>query len=50
MIDINQIHLNDLQEFQDEFIRKLLRLPKTTPKATLHWDVVLTTDLKAQPV
>ena len=31
--------MSDLQEFQDKFIRKLLRLPQTTPKAILHWDV-----------
>ena len=28
-----------LLEFQDKFIRKLLRLPQSTPKAILHWDV-----------
>ena len=40
-IGINQTHLSDLQEFQDKFIRKLLWLPQTTPKAILHWDVDL---------
>ena len=40
-IGINQTHLSDLQEFQDTFIRKLLWLPQTTPKAILHWDVDL---------
>ena len=38
-LGINQIHLSDLQEFQDKFIRKLLWLPQSTPKAILHWDV-----------
>ena len=28
----------DLQNFQDKFVRKLLRLPPSTPKAILHWD------------
>ena len=30
-----------ITEFQDKFIRKLLWLPQTTPKAILHWDVDL---------
>ena len=38
-LGINQIHLSDLQEFQDKFIRKLLRLLQSTNKAILHWDV-----------
>ena len=37
-IGINQTHLSDLQDFQDKFLRKLLWLPITTPKAILHWD------------
>ena len=32
-IGIHQIHSSGLQEFQDKFIRKLLRLPQTKPKA-----------------
>ena len=38
-IGLNQIHISDLQDFQDKFIRKLLWLPQTTPKAIIHWDV-----------
>ena len=38
-IGLNQVHISDLQEFQDKFIRKLLWLPQTTPKAIIHWDV-----------
>ena len=38
-IGSNQIHLSDLQDFQDKLIRKLLRLPQSTIKAILHWDV-----------
>ena len=30
-LGINQIHLSNLQDFQDKFIRKLLRLPQSTP-------------------
>ena len=41
-IGLNQTHLSDLQDFQDKFIRKLLWLPISTPKAILHWD----TDMK----
>ena len=31
-------HISDLQNFQDKFVRKLLRLPPSTPKAIIHWD------------
>ena len=41
-IGLNQTQLSDLQDFQDKFIRKLLWLPISTPKAILHWD----TDMK----
>ena len=37
-IGLNQTHISDLQDFQDKFLRKLLWLPITTPKAILHWD------------
>ena len=37
-IGITQAHIHDLQNFQDKFLRKLMRLPPTTPKAVLHWD------------
>ena len=37
-IGLNQTHISDLQDFQDKFIRKLLWLPITTPKAIVHWD------------
>ena len=38
MIGITNTHISDLQNFQDKFVRKLLRLPPSTPKAILHWD------------
>ena len=37
-IGINDTHIGDLQDFQDKFIRKLMWLPPSTPKALLHWD------------
>ena len=37
-IGITQAHIQDLQNFQDKFLRKLMRLPPTTPKAVIHWD------------
>ena len=37
-IGITEIQINDLQGFQDKFIRKLMHLPTSTPKAILHWD------------
>ena len=37
-IRLNETHISDLQDFQDKFMRKLLRLPPSTPKAILHWD------------
>ena len=37
-IGITNTHISDLQNFQDKFVRKLLRLPPSTPKAILHWD------------
>ena len=37
-IGLNETHISDLQDFQDKFMRKLLRLPPSTPKAILHWD------------
>ena len=40
-IGLNETHLSDLQNFQDKFVRKLLWLPQTTPKAIIHWDVDL---------
>ena len=40
-IGLNETHLSDLQNFQDKFVRKLLWLPQTTPKAIIHWDVAL---------
>ena len=32
-------HLKLLQDFQDKFIRKLLRLAKFTPKSIINWDI-----------
>jgi len=34
-IGLTNTHISDLQNFQDKFVRKLLRLPPSTPKATL---------------
>ena len=40
-ISLNDNHIEELQKFQDKFIRKVLRLPDSTPKAILNWDVGL---------
>ena len=37
-IGITDTHISDLQNFQDKFVKKLLRLPPSTPKDILHWD------------
>ena len=37
-IGITETQINELQGFQDKFIRKLMHLPVSTPKAILHWD------------
>ena len=37
-IGITETQINDLQGFQDKFVRKLMHLPTSTPKAILHWD------------
>lgn len=37
-IGITKTQINDLQGFQDKFMRKLMHLPASTPKAILHWD------------
>ena len=37
----NDKHLKSLQDFQEKFITKLLRLTKSTPKAILKWDIGL---------
>ena len=37
-IGIRDTHISDLQNFQYKFVKKLLRLPPSTPKAILHWD------------
>ena len=37
-IGITEAQKNDLQGFQDKFLRKLMHLPISTPKAILHWD------------
>ena len=36
-IGITPTHISDLQNFQDKFLRKLMRLPPSTPKAILHF-------------
>ena len=40
-IGLTQKHLDDLQSFQNKFIRDVLRLPVSTPKAILQYDVGL---------
>ena len=40
-IGIKESHIKDLQDFQNKFIRKVLRLPHSTPKAILEWDTGL---------
>ena len=42
-VDLSQKHLSDLQNFQDKFLRKLLRMPPTTTKSILHWDGMMET-------
>ena len=37
-IGITDVQINDLQGFQHKFVRKLMHLPISTPKAILHWD------------
>ena len=37
-IDVSDNQIRDLQGFQDNFLRKLMHLPISTPKAILHWD------------
>ena len=37
-IGITDCQVDELQSFQNKFIRKLLHLPISTPKAILHWD------------
>ena len=37
-IGITQAQIDELQSFQDNFLKKLLHLPVSTPKAILHWD------------
>ena len=40
-IGINQKHYDELQKFQDNFIRRVLHLHVSTPKAILQWDIGL---------
>ena len=37
-LDITETHIADLESFQEKFIRKLMHLAPSTPKAILHWD------------
>ena len=37
-IGITAVQINELQGFQDKFIRKLMHLPTSKPKAILYWD------------
>ena len=40
-IGINNTHINMLQNFQDNFVRKVLKLADNIPKALLTWDIGL---------
>ena len=40
-IGITDKHISTLQDFQNDFIRRVLRVPDSTPKALLQWDVGL---------
>ena len=40
-IGLNNKHISTLQDFQDEFIKRVLRIPDSTPKALIQWDVGL---------
>ena len=40
-IGIKDKHIEELQKFQDEFLRKVLRVHVSTTKAILHWDTGL---------
>ena len=40
-IGITDNNLKELQDFQNRFIRKVMRLPPSTPKAILEWDTEL---------
>ena len=37
-IEITEIQINELQGFHNKFLRKLMHLPISTPKAILHGD------------
>ena len=37
-IGITETQIAELQSFQDNFLKKLLHLPASTPKAIVHWD------------
>ena len=40
-IGLTDQHISTLQKFQDEFIKRVLRIPDSTPKALIQWDVGL---------
>ena len=40
-VSLNERHIKDLQNFQNDFIKNVLRLPDSTPKAILQYDVGL---------
>ena len=40
-VDLSQAYLSDLQNVQDKFLRKLMRMPPTTTKLLLHWRMKL---------
>ena len=40
-ISFNASHAKLLQKFQDDFVRKVMRLADSTPKAIINWDIGL---------
>jgi len=40
-VALNERHIKDLQNFQNDFIKNVLILPVSTPKAILKYDVGL---------
>ena len=40
-IGLTDKHISTLQDFQNDFIRRVLRIPDSTPKSLIQWDVGL---------
>ena len=45
-IGLNNSHINMLQNFQDSFVTKVLKLADNVPKSFVTWDIGLIIDLK----